>query len=65
MSPLRRLLAEAQREIGQTLQDETGSDRDAALSALRREVRQLRDGLASRAVMERAKGILMAGAPAH
>jgi hypothetical protein len=59
ISPLRRLLAEAQTEIGLALQDDAAAVREAELVALRREVQQLREGLASRAVIERAKGILM------
>jgi hypothetical protein len=59
ISPLQRLLAEAQEELGLALQGEAESARDAELDALRREVQQLRDGLVSRAVIERAKGILM------
>jgi hypothetical protein len=59
MLPLQRLLAEVHKEVDLALQGETRSARDEELTTLRREVDQLRDGLASRAVIERAKGILM------
>jgi uncharacterized protein YbgA (DUF1722 family) len=55
--PVQRLLAEAQEQIDR--HGEIEAAREAELSALRREVQQLREGLASRAVIERAKGILM------
>jgi hypothetical protein len=60
VSPLARLLTEAQREIERARQEEDRrSSRDAEVAALRREVEQLRDGMTSRAVIERAKGMLM------
>jgi hypothetical protein len=61
VAPLQRLLAEAHKELGLALAKELESADQAELTALRREVEQLRDGMASRAIIERAKGILMHG----
>ena len=61
ITPLQRLLAEVHKEITLALQEEIESRRDEELSGLRREVNQLRDAMVSRAVIERAKGILMQG----
>jgi len=58
-SSLQRLLAEVHKEVALALREEIESARDEELAALRREVDQLREGMASRAVIERAKGILM------
>jgi ANTAR domain-containing protein len=57
--PIQRLLDEVRREITRLLDQETATDRDGELTALRREVVQLREALSSRVVIERAKGILM------
>jgi hypothetical protein len=59
MSPLQRLVSEVHKEIGLALHEEVDSGREEELSALRREVDQLREGMASRGAIERAKGILM------
>jgi|tagenome__1003787_1003787.scaffolds.fasta_scaffold20747802_2 hypothetical protein len=59
LSSLQRLLTEVHKEITLSLRDEIEASRDEVISALRREVDQLREGMASRAVIERAKGILM------
>jgi hypothetical protein len=61
MPPLQRLLGEVHKEVVLALQGEIESAREEELRALRREVDQLREGMASRAVIERAKGILMQG----
>jgi hypothetical protein len=57
--PLQRLLAEVRREVERALHEEVASSRDQEIRALRREVDQLREGMTSRAAIERAKGILM------
>jgi hypothetical protein len=59
LSSLQRLLAEVHNEIDQARREEDESSRDAEIHNLRREVEQLREGMNSRAVIERAKGILM------
>jgi hypothetical protein len=59
MPPLQRLLSEVHKEIGLALHEELRSGREEELSALRREVDQLREGIVSRGIIERAKGILM------
>jgi hypothetical protein len=59
LSSLQRLLPEVHREIELALHDEPSVAHADEVAALRREVEQLREGLASRAVIERAKGILM------
>jgi hypothetical protein len=56
-----RLLSEAHAEVGLALQGEVQPAREQELTALRREVDQLRDGVVSRGIIERAKGILMQG----
>jgi hypothetical protein len=61
MSPLQRLVSEVHKEIGLALHEEMKSGREEELSALRREVDQLREGMVSRAAIERAKGMLMQG----
>jgi hypothetical protein len=61
LPPLQRLLSEIRHEIGLALQDEIKSGREEELAALRLEVEQLREGLGSRSIIERAKGILMQG----
>ncbi|MGY1594273.1 ANTAR domain-containing response regulator [Geodermatophilus sp. SYSU D00708] len=57
--PLQRLLSEVRKEVQRALREELASSRDEEVSALRREVDQLREGMTSRAAIERAKGILM------
>jgi hypothetical protein len=57
--PLQRLLTQLDEEIGVARQAAAAVTADRELSELRRDVDQLRKGLASRAVIERAKGILM------
>ncbi len=59
VSALQRLLAEVSTETEQVRREVERAPRDAEVHALRREVEQLRDGLTSRAVIERSKGILM------
>ncbi len=59
LSSLQRLLTELCREIELARRDMDRASRSDELQTLRREVEQLRDGLASRAVIERSKGILM------
>lgn len=59
LSSLQRLLPEVHKEIELALHEESSAAQADELTALRREVQQLREGLASRAVIERAKGILM------
>jgi hypothetical protein len=54
-----RLLSEVRHEIQQLRHEEDEQGRDEEIETLRREVRQLREGMNSRAVIERAKGILM------
>ena len=57
-SALQRLLTETALVV-QEARREVAASRDEEVQALRREVEQLREGLASRAVIERAKGMLM------
>jgi electron transfer flavoprotein alpha subunit len=60
VTPFQHLLAEVRRELARARQDEDQrSSRDEEVDALRREVEQLKEGMISRAVIERAKGILM------
>jgi hypothetical protein len=59
LTSLQRLLSEVHNEIAQARREEDESSRDDEIQALRREVEQLREGMTSRAVIERAKGILM------
>jgi hypothetical protein len=59
--PLQRLVTEAREALGPALPTDDRSPRDAELAALRREVEQLRAGMVSRSVIERAKGMLMQG----
>jgi hypothetical protein len=59
LSSFQRLLSEVHTEIGQLSREEEEQPRDQEILALRREVEQLREGMNSRAVIERAKGILM------
>jgi polyhydroxyalkanoate synthesis regulator phasin len=59
LSSFQRLLAEIHTEVALLRQEEEEQSRDEEIQALRREVAQLREGLTSRAVIERAKGILM------
>jgi hypothetical protein len=60
LAPLPRLLGEVQEEIDRAVRtEERRSSQASEVGALRREVEQLREGLGSRAVIERAKGILM------
>jgi hypothetical protein len=59
LSPMQRLLAQIHREVDQALDAGTADGPDTELTALRREVEQLREGLATRGVIERAKGMLM------
>jgi hypothetical protein len=59
LSSLQRLLSEVHNEIDLARREEEESSRDDEIQALRREVEQLREGMTSRAVIERAKGILM------
>jgi hypothetical protein len=61
MSSLQRVLAEVHNELGPARREEEAHPRDAEIAELRREVEQLREGMASRAVIERAKGVLMRG----
>ena len=61
MSSLQRVLAEVHNELGPARREEEEHPRDAEITELRREVSQLREGMASRAVIERAKGVLMRG----
>lgn len=58
LSSVQRLLAEARAEIA-SIRQEVDSPTGEERRALRREVDQLREALASRGVIERAKGILM------
>jgi hypothetical protein len=59
LSSFQRLLAEVHTEVAQLRREEAEQSRDEEILALRREVEQLREGMNSRAVIERAKGILM------
>jgi AmiR/NasT family two-component response regulator len=59
VSSFQRLLAEVHTEVALLRRVEEQHSRDEEIQALRREVEQLREGLAARAVIERAKGILM------
>ena len=59
VSSLQRLLSEVRAEVGFALREDQGSARENELAALRSEVDQLREGMVSRAVIERAKGMLM------
>jgi regulator of replication initiation timing len=59
LSSVQRLLTETRAEIAAIRQEEEDSPLEEERRALRREVDQLREALASRAVIERAKGILM------
>ena len=59
VSAFQRLLSEVHTEVALLRQEEAEQARDEEIQALRREVAQLREGLTSRAVIERAKGILM------
>jgi polyhydroxyalkanoate synthesis regulator phasin len=59
LSSFQRLLSEVHTEVALLRQEEEEQSRDEEIQALRREVAQLREGLTSRAVIERAKGILM------
>jgi hypothetical protein len=61
VSSLQRVLTEVHHELGPVRREEEAHPRDAEIADLRREVAQLREGLASRAVIERAKGVLMHG----
>ena len=61
VSSLHRVLAEVHNELGPARREEEAHPRDAEIAELRREVSQLREGMASRAVIERAKGVLMHG----
>jgi hypothetical protein len=61
LSSLQRLLTEVRTEVELARREEEEASRDEEIRALRREVDQLREGMASRAVIERAKGILMQG----
>ena len=61
ISSLQRLLAEVHNELEPARLEEAAHPRDAEIAELRREVGQLREGMASRAVIERAKGVLMRG----
>jgi len=56
---MQRMLDEVRREVARLLEQETDVARDEEVAALRREVAQLREALASRTVIERAKGFLM------
>ncbi|MGY1608865.1 MULTISPECIES: ANTAR domain-containing response regulator [unclassified Geodermatophilus] len=56
---MQRMLDEVRREVTRLLEQEADAARDEEVAALRREVAQLREALASRAVIERAKGFLM------
>ena len=59
VSSLQRLLREVHQEIDFLLRDVPESEQHQEVSSLRQEVEQLREGLVSRAVIERAKGIIM------
>jgi hypothetical protein len=59
LSSFQRLLAEVHEEVVALRRGEEEQSRDEEIQALRREVEQLREGMTSRAVIERAKGILM------
>lgn len=59
LSLMQRLLSQVSNEIGVTLREEASSSRDDEIRALRREVTQLQEAMGARAVIERAKGILM------
>jgi hypothetical protein len=59
LSSLQRVLAEVHNELGPVRLEEEAHPRDAEIAELHREVGQLREGMASRAVIERAKGVLM------
>jgi len=59
LSALQRLLAEVATEVAQLRGGPGPAARGDEVQALRREVEQLREGMASRAVIERAKGVLM------
>ena len=60
-SSLQRVLSEVHNELAPARREEEAHPRDAEIAELRREVAQLREGMASRAVIERAKGLLMRG----
>ena len=59
VSSLQRLLSEVHKEVDVALRDAADWARPGEVSALRLEIEQLREGMASRAVIERAKGMLM------
>lgn len=59
VASLQRLLAEVSQEMHLTLRGHSAPSRDEELLALRRELDQIREGMASRAVIEQAKGVLM------
>jgi len=61
VSSLQRLLSEVHTVINTALQEAGDPSHERELDALRREVDQMRQGALSRAVIERAKGILMQG----
>lgn len=61
VASLQRLLSEVRREVDRALSDAAEWERHEELHALRQEMEQLREGFNSRAVIERAKGILMQG----
>src|SRR3569833_2441758 len=56
LSALQRLLSEVHNEVDLARREEEESSRDGEIQALRREVEQLREGMISRAVIERAGG---------
>jgi hypothetical protein len=59
VATLQRLLTEVHREVGTALREEAASVHEDRTETLTREIEQLRDSIASRAVIERAKGRLM------
>jgi hypothetical protein len=59
LSSFQRLLSEVHTEVARLRREEEEHSRDDEIAALRREIEQLREGMNSRAVIERAKGILM------
>jgi hypothetical protein len=61
LSSLQRVLTEVHNELGPARREEEEHPRDTEIADLRREVAQLREGMATRAVIERAKGVLMRG----
>ena len=59
VSSLQRLLSEVHKEVDVALREAGEWAGPAELSTLRVEIEQLREGMSSRAVIERAKGMLM------